>query len=137
MTDGPDDDNLVEFDPNRVTALIDVDAADHSVQLDEQEAFERGADNLVDLGLRPTTRPLPDISQASAGVKWLGKEPAPLAFAIADFCPSGMTTLLVGAGGSGKSILMQSAITCVVNDLPAICISNQRSMPSPAAKPST
>lgn len=103
--------------------FVDVDEAgngvDHAVQLDEQEVFERGEDNLVDFRERwSTARPLPDISQASAGTKWFGKEPEPLAFAIANLCPSGMTTLLVGAGGTGKTILMQSAITCVVNDLP-------------------
>lgn len=105
MTDHQDD--LIDFDPDGI----------HAVQLEEREVFERGQDNLVDISVRNLPRALPDISEASA-IKWLGKQPEPLAFAIADFVPQGMTTLLVGDGGAGKTLLMQTAITCVVNDIP-------------------
>ena len=56
--------------------------------------------------------PLPDISEACVS-RWLGVEPEPLEFAIRDLAPSGMTTLLVAEGGGGKSVFMQTAISCI------------------------
>jgi hypothetical protein len=45
--------------------------------------------------------------------RWLGKEPEDVPFTIAGLVPRGMTTLLVGHGGAGKSMLAQTAMTCI------------------------
>ena len=60
---------------------------------------------------------LPDISKADAS-RWQGIEPEPIKFTIAGLVPEGMTTLLVSEGGAGKSILLQTACTCIPNGLP-------------------
>ncbi len=58
-----------------------------------------------------TEQPLPRIADGSAD-RWLGKEPAPLEFAIEDLVPEGMVTLFVADGGAGKSLLAQLAMAC-------------------------
>lgn len=45
--------------------------------------------------------------------RWVGREPEPLKFTITDMVPEGMVTLLVAEGGAGKSILLQTACTCI------------------------
>jgi len=55
---------------------------------------------------------LPDIRHADVS-RWEGIEPPPLNFTIADLLPEGMTSMLVAEGGAGKSILMQTALTCI------------------------
>ena len=60
---------------------------------------------------------LPDISQADVS-RWQGIDPEPIKFTIAGLVPEGMTTLLVSEGGAGKSILLQTACTCIPNGLP-------------------
>jgi RecA-family ATPase len=54
---------------------------------------------------------LPKISQADC-VRWVGIDPPEQKFTVAGLVPEGMTTLLVGHGGSGKSILIQLALSC-------------------------
>ena len=50
--------------------------------------------------------------------RWVGKEPPPLVFTIHDLVPQGMVTLLIADGGAGKSMLMQTAMTCIPSGLP-------------------
>ena len=50
--------------------------------------------------------------------RWAGREPPDLMFAIAGLMPVGMTTLFVAQGGSGKTLLGQTALTCVAAGLP-------------------
>ena len=50
--------------------------------------------------------------------RWSGREPPELAFAIAGLAPLGMVTLLVAQGGSGKTLLAQSALTCIATARP-------------------
>lgn len=45
--------------------------------------------------------------------RWLGREPEDVPFVIGGLVPRGMTTLLVGHGGAGKSMLAQVAMTCI------------------------
>ena len=60
---------------------------------------------------------LPDISQAWVA-RWVGVEPKPLEFAIAEFAPKSMVTLLAGPGGAGKTLLMQMGCTCIAAGIP-------------------
>lgn len=61
--------------------------------------------------------PMPDISTADSS-RWMGREPEPLKFTIAGLVPEGMTTLLVGEGGAGKTLLMQTAMTAIPTGQP-------------------
>ncbi len=60
--------------------------------------------------------PPPEINKADCS-RWVGIDPEPLEFTIADLVPEGMATLLVSEGGAGKSMLMQTACTCVPTGL--------------------
>ena len=60
---------------------------------------------------------IPNIADGCVS-RWLGKEPLPLVFTIADLVPQGMVTLFVSEGGSGKSLLCQTAIACVATGQP-------------------
>ncbi len=55
------------------------------------------------------TPAIPNIADGCVS-RWLGKEPLPLVFTIAELVPQGMVTLFVSEGGSGKSLLCQTAI---------------------------
>jgi hypothetical protein len=59
-----------------------------------------------------TSLPSVDISQADA-LRWVGKEPEPLEFAIDELAPKGMVTAKVADGGAGKSLLGQTVMTCI------------------------
>jgi RecA-family ATPase len=45
--------------------------------------------------------------------RWIDIPPPELRFAIADLIPDGCVSLMAGDGGGGKSILMQTAATCI------------------------
>lgn len=69
-------------------------------------------DNRVRSAPAPRAAPkqLPRILDGNVR-QWIDVEPTPIAFTIAEFVPRSMTTLLVGHGGAGKSILSQTALT--------------------------
>lgn len=50
--------------------------------------------------------------------RWIGQQVPEIKFAVADLVPDECVTLLVGDGGSGKSILLQMAATCKAAGLP-------------------
>lgn len=58
------------------------------------------------------TMAAPEINQADAS-RWIGREPDPLVFTVDRLIPQGMVTLLVADGGAGKSMLCQTAMTCI------------------------
>jgi RecA-family ATPase len=73
-------------------------------------------DNLVPLPEARRKRgiaSLPDISRSDAS-RWVGIDPPSLVFTIEGLVPARMTTLLVAEGGAGKSLLAQTAMTCIV-----------------------
>lgn len=76
-----------------------------------------GAPNTASATNKVPFAKLPDISQADAS-RWVGTDPEPIAFTIGRLVPQGMTTLFVGEGGSGKTLLCQIAITCIPAGLP-------------------
>ena len=55
----------------------------------------------------------PPINEADCA-RWLDKEPEPTRFVIGSYAPQGCVTLLIAEGSAGKSILMQTACTCVM-----------------------
>lgn len=54
------------------------------------------------------------LRDLSAG-RWAGTEPEPVAFVLQDVAQLGAVTLLVGHGGSGKTMLAQQACTAVAS----------------------
>jgi len=68
----------------------------------------------------PFTPEMPELPDLVAGdvARWQGREPEPLVFTVDELVPEGMVTLLVSEGGAGKSILMQTACTCIAGGLP-------------------
>lgn len=50
--------------------------------------------------------------------RWAGLEPQPSPFTIQTIAPRGFVTLLVSAGGRGKTLLAQQAMTCVAAGVP-------------------
>ena len=67
------------------------------------------------------TAALPDISKACTS-RWIGVEPEPLRFTIENLVPEGCVTLLVAAGGAGKTLLMQTAALCIPTGTPFLDI---------------
>ena len=61
-------------------------------------------------------RKFPRIADGDCA-RWVGVDPPVLEFTIADLVPLGMVTLLVAEGGAGKSLLLQTAITCIPTGL--------------------
>lgn len=61
---------------------------------------------------RSSHRPLPRIADGDVA-RWIDKEPPEIRFAISDLMPLGMVTLLVGNGGTGKTLLQQLAGTAI------------------------
>ena len=55
---------------------------------------------------------LPPIGAGDVA-RWIGVEPPEQRFTIEGLVPESMVTLLVSAGGAGKSLLLQSACTCL------------------------
>jgi hypothetical protein len=66
---------------------------------------------------KPETPSRPTLFGASAR-RWVGKKPAPTPFVIDWLVPQGLVTLLVSAGGRGKSTLAQQMISCVASGRP-------------------
>lgn len=63
------------------------------------------------LGAALATRP--KILRSAA--EWIGKSPKPIPFVIDRLFPQGFVSLLVSAGGRGKSTAAQQALTCVAS----------------------
>jgi hypothetical protein len=59
---------------------------------------------------------LPPIDQADVA-RWQGIEPPEIIFTIEDLVPQGMVTLATGAGGAGKTLILQMAGTAVPANL--------------------
>lgn len=64
-----------------------------------------------------TVPPLPPLAGFDV-VRWADHEPAEIEFAVAGLCPVGMVSLLVAQGGSGKTLLGQTALTCIAASRP-------------------
>lgn len=60
----------------------------------------------------------PSLGRRAHAVRWIDKAAEPLRFAIAQLVPAECVSLLAGDGGSGKSILLQLAATCVATGRP-------------------
>lgn len=60
---------------------------------------------------------LPSILDGDCA-KWVGMEPPAVPFVIGGLVPEGMLTLLVSHGGTGKTMLSQTAMTCIPCGLP-------------------
>ncbi len=60
---------------------------------------------------------LPPITNFSAA-RWDDEEPAPPVFTIEDLAPTGCLVNFAGLAGTGKSILLQTAATCLAVGLP-------------------
>ena len=60
---------------------------------------------------------LPAIASGNV-IRWQGAAPPEVMFAIADLVPAGMVSLLGANGGAGKTLLMQTAATCVAANIP-------------------
>ena len=50
--------------------------------------------------------------------RWVGRTPTPSRFVIDKLVPLGFVTLLVSAGGRGKTLLMQTMMTCIAGNRP-------------------
>lgn len=71
---------------------------------------------IVDVPRREAiTRP---VLFGSSARRWIGKRPAPIPFVIDQLVPEGLVTLLVSAGGRGKSTLAQQMLSCVASGRP-------------------
>lgn len=95
---------------------------------------EIGLDELDRRGPQPSRRqfidprvrsePAPRFAEAAPSVltgdcaRWVGQEPPEVPFVIAGLVPQSMTTLVVGHGGAGKSMLAQIAMTCIPTGKP-------------------
>lgn len=57
---------------------------------------------------------------APSADQWKGKTPAPIPFVVERLIPRGFVTLLVSAGGRGKSTLAQQLMVCVAAGVPFV-----------------
>lgn len=62
-------------------------------------------------------RPRPRLFAPSAE-RWIGKTPEPIPFVVDRLIPRDFVTILVSAGGRGKSTLAQQLMSCVVSGKP-------------------
>lgn len=81
-----------------------------------------GRDNPA-LGFEVVELPKPERASrptlfGSSARRWVGKKPAPIPFVIDQLVPEGLVTLLVSAGGRGKSTLAQQMLSCVASGRP-------------------
>lgn len=81
-----------------------------------------GRDNPA-AGFVPIELPKPEAQRRPAlfgqtARRWVGKKPAPIPFVIDRLVPEGLVTLLVSAGGRGKSTLAQQMLSCVASGRP-------------------
>lgn len=92
-----------------------------------------GEDPLDALGFEELSAALGGASSAAPGAvepaasggplfqsaaRWIGREPAEAPFVIERLLPRGFVTLLVSAGGRGKTLLAQQMMTCVAAGTP-------------------
>lgn len=63
---------------------------------------------------------------APSASQWAGKKPGPIPFVIDRLVPEGLVTLLVSAGGRGKSTLAQQMMTCVAAGQPFLGFAAKR-----------
>ena len=66
---------------------------------------------------KPGYVPRPRLSTSSIA-RWIGVEPDPIRFAVDPIIPRGVVTVLSGDGGAGKTLLMQTLMTCVASGQP-------------------
>lgn len=82
---------------------------------DQVEAAQDQLAQLADLAVKTTRRGqqarLPRIADADCR-RWIDKDPPVIEWTVDGLVPQGCTTLLVGDGGAGKSLLGQSLLTC-------------------------
>ncbi len=104
-------DAVAEFTTPVEVALAQMDGAITLARRREMEARHGSAPNAR------AAQPLPRIADGSAD-RWLGKEPAPIEFTIEDLVPEGSVSTLIAEGGTDKTILAQTAGTCIATGHP-------------------
>jgi hypothetical protein len=99
-------------------APVEAVPADQIAAAEQRLSEARAAAAASGNGARPNGLRRPSrLSQVNV-VAWAHTEPPPLEFAIDRLLPRGMVTLLAGDGGAGKSLLLQTMMTCVAGGLP-------------------